>query len=540
VSSGMDNIIRKNISIAVVVLLSSFIIGCKTPHKPDVLADLGNTVGTLVEVILPEYISVEGYGLVGGLKGTGSSECPAEVRSYLSRYIMKQLPEGSVSQTNQLINSLNTAVVLVEGIMPIEDAQSNYFDLKVTALQGTQTTSLENGWLFTSELKVVGSFGIKTDVLADAEGPVFINQIDDSELDRRTGRILAGGKILREYKIVLILHKSDYELTHIIRNRLNQRFGPNVANAVMAGRVEIIVPDRYKYEKSKFISMVKSMYLTETPEVVQRRINVLAEQLSVSPQIDDYEFALETIGRQSLGALGVLLGLSDEHVRLRAARCMINLGNDSGLEILRQVAMNRNSDYRVEAIEAIAKASKKVEAASVIQRLLYDEDFGIRLTAYEQLRKLNDFVVKREAVGRSFFLEQITQAEKKEIYVTRSGRPRILLFGTPLYCDKGIFIQSKNGEITINSPPGQEYVSLIRKHLGLEGGFSQMRSSFELGDIIRTLCEEPPGEDEEIRGGLGVSYADMIAILKQMCDKGAIDAAFHAGHLPKNSLNIKK
>jgi hypothetical protein len=266
----------------------------------------------------------------------------------------------------------------------------------------------------------------------------------------------------------------------------------------------------------------------------------LAEQLAVSPQIDDYEFALETIGRQSLGTLAALLGISDEHVRLRAARCMINLGNDSGLEILRQIAMNRNSDYRIEAIEAIAKASKKEEAASVIQRLLYDNNFKIRLAAYEQLRKLNDFVVEREAVGRSFYLEQITQAEKKEIYVTRSGRPRIVLFGTPLYCDKGVFIQSKNGEITINSPQDQEYVSLIRKNPGLEGGFSQMRSSFELSDIIRTLCEEPSGEDEEIRGGLGVSYADMITILKQMCDRGAVIATFHAGPLPKNDLNIKK
>ena len=536
----MHKINRKIFSLTVIILLTGLIAGCKTPDKESPLSDLGPTIGSLAEVILPESISVEGYGLVGGLNRTGSSECPAEVRSYLSRYIMKQLPEGDISQTNQLINSLNTAAVSIEGIMPVESAQSNYFDIKVTALQGTQTTSLENGWLFTSEMKVIGSFGIKTDVLANAEGPVFTNEIDDTEINPRTGYILAGGRILKDYEIVILLRNADYELTNIIRNRLNQRFGPSIANAVMAGRVELIVPDRYKYEKRKFISMVKSMYLSETPEITQRRINVLAEQLAISPQTDEYEFALETIGRQSLGALTALLGLSDEHVRLRAARCMINLGNDSGLEILRQIALNRNSDYRIEAIKAIANASKKEEAASIIQRLLYGEDFKIRLAAYEQLRKMNDFVVKYEAVGRSFYLEQIAQAGKKEIYVTRSGRPRIVLFGTPLYCDKGIFIQSKNGEITINSPPDQEYVSLIRKHPGFEGGFSQMRSSFELGDIIRTLCEEPAGEDEEIGVGLGVSYADMIAILKQMCDRGAVIAAFHAGPLPKNDLNIKK
>jgi hypothetical protein len=32
----------------------------------------------------------------------------------------------------------------------------------------------------------------------------------------------------------------------------------------------------------------------------------------------------------------------------------------------------------------------------------------------------------------------------------------------------------------------------------------------------------------------------MIALLKQMCDKGAVKAEFHAGPLPKINLFIKK
>ena len=61
----------------------------------------------------------------------------------------------------------------------------------------------------------------------------------------------------------------------------------------------------------------------------------------------------------------------------------------------------------------------------------------------------------------------------------------------------------------------------------------QLKSSFDLTDIIMTLCEEPSTKDKQERQGLGVSYSDMIALLKQMCDKGVISAEFRAGPLSK-------
>ena len=41
-------------------------------------------------------------------------------------------------------------------------------------------------------------------------------------------------------------------------------------------------------------------------------------------------------------------------------------------------------------------------------------------------------------------------------------------------------------------------------------------------------------------GGLGVSYSAMIALVKQLSDKGAISAEFRAGLMPKIGVNIKK
>ena len=122
---------------------------------------------------------------------------------------------------------------------------------------------------------------------------------------------------------------------------------------------------------------------------------------------------------------------------------------------------------------------------------------------------------------------------RKAIFVSRSGQPRIVLFGGQIECNEGIFVRSSDGNITINAPSGQSYVSVIRKHPRRPDVIIQLKSSFELSDIIRTLGEKPKEDNKPGKGGLGVPYADVIALLKLMCDKGAVEVEFWAGALPK-------
>jgi len=212
---------------------------------------------------------------------------------------------------------------------------------------------------------------------------------------------------------------------------------------------------------------------------------------------------------------------------------MLNLGSDAGLATLREIAMDKGSAYRVEALESITTGARRNDAVRISQRLLRDDDFDMRLAAYEQLRKLDDIAVSQEVIADNFYLEQIVQTPYKSIFVSRSGQPRIVLFGAPIRCRDGVFVRSADGNITIDAPAGQEYVSVIRKHPFRPNVIPQLKSSFELDDIIRILCGKPLEEGERGRGGLGVSYADVIAFLKRMCDKGAVKAEFLAGPLPK-------
>ncbi|OHB59679.1 MAG: hypothetical protein A2167_00665 [Planctomycetes bacterium RBG_13_46_10] len=531
----MNPDVIKKICLWETLFVACFTCGCnilsanrRSKAQVSVAAEFGATIGTLADVVVPPAIPLEGYGLVGGLNGTGSAECSPPIRAYLKQYILTQLPERM--NIDKFIESLDTAVVRVEGILPAAASKNQPFDVRVTTLPGTQTISLENGWLYGTELVLAGTFGASTKALAKAEGPLFMDKIETSPANTRLAYVLGGGKVAAENNINLVLRKSDFKITSLIRNRLDERFGYGTAKAVSPRVIELNIPVKYKGQKQKFADLARTLYLDNLPDSSQERIKALIKRLIISKDKNEYEIALEAIGNESLNELSALLNSSsDEQIRLRAARCMLNLGSDRSLPALREIAMNRNSAYRLEALEAIATGGRRDDIASISRRLLRDPDFDIRLAAYEQLQNISDIAVTQKFVARSFYLEQTAQTDYKTVFVSRSGLPKIVLFGAPITCSNSIFVQSADGNITINASPGDDYVTLIRKHPRRPGVMLQLKSSFDLASIILTLCDEPLAKDKQEHQGLGVSYSDMIALLKQMCDKGVIPAEFRAG-----------
>jgi hypothetical protein len=541
----MNVICRKTVPLIVLLLIVYFLGGCggrggTTAQDFAFPPELGATIGSLVRVIVPEPIPVRGFGLVVGLEDTGSSECPPNIRAYLRQYILKQIPPKTELNADEFINSSRTAVVSVEGEIPAIASKNEYFNVKVTALPSTQTTSLDGGSLLRADLRMSDNLGLKTRVIADVEGPVYIDKIDDGKINKRSGYILAGGKVLNEYKVILALNKPDFITANRIRNLINGRFGDDVAKAAFSDRIDLIVPPQYKQTKQRFISIVTAMYLEQGPKNNQERIRTYVDRLSASVYPDSSEIALEAIGKECLGELGVLLDSPDEKVRFHAARCMLNLGSDAGLATLRRIAYDKDSAYRIEAIESIAFGARRNDAVAILRTLLRDDDFKIMLAAYEQLRRLDDISITQEFIGRNFYLERVVQTDHKAVFVSRSGQPRIVIFGAPITCSGNIFIQSADGDVIINAPASQKYITIIRKHPKRPGVIAQMRSSFEISDIVKVLCNEPPDEESKQRGGLGVSYADAAALLMQICDMGVAKAEFHAGPMPKIDLNIKK
>jgi flagellar basal body P-ring protein FlgI len=145
----MNTIARKKVLLTGALLIACMAGGCPERRRYSAAAqgsatvDLGPTIASVATIHVPESATVEGYGVVGGLKGTGSAECPPPIRTYLARQIRQQLPAGATLNIEEFLNSPDSAAVLVEGIIPAMPLKNEYFDLKVTALASTQTTSLD-------------------------------------------------------------------------------------------------------------------------------------------------------------------------------------------------------------------------------------------------------------------------------------------------------------------------------------------------------------------------------------------------------------
>ena len=96
-----------------------FVFGCDSESKTDDSMDgpvpLNDTIGALAEFYDFGAIAVRGFGLVGNLNGTGSSECPPELRTELIKYITQKSTGIDGVNPNLIINSMDTAVVEIHG-----------------------------------------------------------------------------------------------------------------------------------------------------------------------------------------------------------------------------------------------------------------------------------------------------------------------------------------------------------------------------------------------------------------------------------------
>jgi uncharacterized protein YjeT (DUF2065 family) len=128
----------------------------------DVEPILRGTVASETIMVGYQPTVVRGYGLVVGLEGTGSRLMPAEVRAQMIREMSRRgigshaYGAGELSP-EAMLNSEDTAVVVVEGVIPAGAPKDTAFDVRVVAIPGSGTTSLEGGRLYTTDSSIRSS-----------------------------------------------------------------------------------------------------------------------------------------------------------------------------------------------------------------------------------------------------------------------------------------------------------------------------------------------------------------------------------------------
>jgi flagellar basal body P-ring protein FlgI len=518
--------------------------GCGNPHKgpaaTEVNTEEGVQIGDLAD--LPELVpaQVEGYGIVAGLGQNGSAECPVDVLEYLKRYTRIMMPDIK-GNPEDFIRSLDTAVVKVTGEIKPGTVKGGRFDVAVKPIQGSQTRSLAGGQLYTMEMRPPGKALGGGEVLANAGGPIFIDPIAPVR-DNRSGYVLSGGAAEQDYPLLLRLKKADYRMVAALRNRVIQRFGPETATAQNEDILTLMPPQKFAGRQREFVTLVKALYIIESDELNKRRIEILTKRLEDGQDIPRTEAALIGIGRLAAPEVGKLTASSNEEVRLHAAKIMLSYREYRALEPLRAILYDTKSKFRMDALRAISEWAPDEQTGGILSRLVNDEDMPLRLAAEDELLRCHSPLVERMNVGGKFFLELVTCKGPSLIYVTRSGAPRIIIFGRDMAVNGDVFITAADGSLTITSEITSNMVTIIRSRRAETGVVGRpLESSRLVADVVRTMSSSPELEGEKVKlTGLNIAYSDTLEAVKTLCDKGCIKATFVAGPMGVTATSVDR
>ena len=510
------------------------------------------TIASVCELTGYAGVRIEGVSLVYGLAGTGSSESPPSIRKYLTNSLRKvddaermgREYEGLTAE--QIIDSRNTAVVQVSGLIPAGSPKGSPFDIELSALAATQTTSLQGGRLLDAELQIVvpGRQGrwVRGRPTAIAAGAVFINPFTLSKrkgtkADPRKGVVLGGGRSILDRRIELTIVRPDYRLARQIQQRINTRFaqkdGSKVADATRQ-RVKINVPEEYRNDHNHFVSLLMSLYLRDSrpfEELKLKELDSFARQGGT-----DYEqisLAWEGIGRGSLEFLEPLYSDFDGEAAFYAARTAVNLGDRKAIDTLIKIAHDQDHPRRIEAVESLGGICRRdLPARAALDEMLDDENDMLRLRAYEAIRRVGSEKIRAQRLPGGLRLESVQSCQKNLLAVTSTLESRIVIMGPTLRCNENIFYETQDGTVMINAQPGDSQIQITRR-MPSSRGYISAKCGFLLSDLVYTLAMPIDSQDDQYRPGCGLTFSQIAGILHDICLIDKMVPAQFVLHRPK-------
>jgi len=509
---------------------------------------LRDTIGEQVWVEGLRTMRVVGYGLVVGLGDRGSTDCPREVRERLLKDLylrpeFRRAGSGSNQPTPEMmIEDPDTAVVVIQGEIPAGATSGARFDVEVSALPGTQTTSLRGGWLYACELDIYRMMSPQTAItgqaLGRAEGPVFLNPFSEkadaaTRTTERIGRVVGGGVVTQDRRVRLVLMRPSYGSARRVADVINGRFhgSHKIAEPLSPSYVQLEVPRDYAADPKYFIDLVQHLYLSQAPGTTDLKTRQLADEI-VKPEAPYVDIALawEGIGKGCLPTVSKLYSHQVRAVRYHAARTGLRLGDDAAVEVVAEQASDENSPYRLGAIAALGRADTISRAARPLLALLDDADPDVRIAAYEALVERDDPEIETRRLGRgNFTVDLVPSRGENLIYARRNEERRIALLGDGIRLDAPLFYRHPSGELTLNAFESDQEVTVLHKERRTGRLAPEKRAGLSLPELLVLLGNAPP-KYAEAPGGLGIDYSTVVHMLRELCETRVLNARFMLEH----------
>ncbi|MBU0640410.1 MAG: flagellar basal body P-ring protein FlgI [Planctomycetes bacterium] len=512
---------------------------------------LSGTIGSYAALGSVDTTLVRGFGLVIGLGDAGSSDCPTSVREHLIDYFNKRIAAGRPTgyrprfSPQRLIDSRDTAVVEILGMVPPGAPRNTRFDLQVEAIAGTETRSLHGGLLLPSELRlydvaVSGKGMLSGATVAYAHGPVFTNPFvsdprSTTASDPRRGFVLGGGRTTDERNARLLLMEPSYSMARRIERRINQRFGhsPKVAESISRGNLVLHTPPQYADKPDLFIRLAPYLYLQDHVSFTERKMRELVD-LAARPEADCERIALvwEGIGRTTIPQIQPLYTHESPALSFHAARTGLRLRDVTALPIVAEIAANPEQPYRLLAIRELGECHYP-QAAVKLAPLLDDDDQEVRIAAYDALLSQRHPRVRTVRFPNALdpnelnlILDVIETSGRPLIYVRRTRAPRVAVFGERMPLVLPVFYNHPEDCVTINARNETDDDVTVFSRAPRSGLSEKIVIPPRVVDLIVALADVPEKDEADRLRGIGLTYSQVVQVLATLCQDGTIPAEF--------------
>jgi hypothetical protein len=511
------------------------------------------TIGSLTTTRGYQPMVVAGYGLVVNLRGTGSAECPPQLR----QWFINELTRGGFGSASygfeyltpeQVLASNQTAVVLVEGIIPPGGTTGTDFDVAVAAV-GSETTSLEGGVLYSTEMRYGGAYPgqPQSRPMARASGPLFLNPFirgerinpEDRPDDPRVARVLNGATLLNDMGLGLVLNQPNHIMAGRIRDRLNGRFpqGPGdkfpLANPKSPEFIQLTVLRRFQTNPRHMLGVINHLYLNPTPSFTREKAPQLAEMLrdpANHRHAESVALVWEGMARPVLSAIEPYYTDPEPVVQLTALTAGARLGDMATMEPLAKLAGSNRGEVVERAAELLGHLLVQHPRSGPLRQIHYEllscDDVLARMWAVDALSSVgDDAVVHRrfyDGSDRLKFELTLVNSDKPLIYVTRQGTPRVVIFNKMLGFHYPLFMSLWEDRLMVRSTGENEGVSVYFSPTREAGGRKE-KIAPAVGSLVYLLAYRP--EQDDTTTGFNLSYSQVVRVLHELCEQDLVEGS---------------
>ena len=501
--------------------------------KPDKTQYRVSYVGDYASPHYMHRVGIDGYGLVCNLRGTGAPMPPGPEREVM----LKELQRRNVDRPNELLDSKDTAVVRLEGILLPGVQEGDRFDVRVSTSPGSEVTSLRGGYLLRTTLQEQGfidSFSLRRGfALADVEGPVMLNPSigeNSNPMELTYGKILGGGVVRKDRPIYLLAkeeHISEFN-TKRIADQINKRFftrskgkTEGVATAKTDKLVELRIHPTYKDNIERYMAVLLSVVCYETTEQRGKRIEELKQSVLVPKTAQDSALKLEALGKPGVEPLLAGLESADPEIRFYCAESLAFLDNVQAVKPLAEIAKTEPA-FRVRALGALSSMRNDLEAEAALREMLNENSAETRYGAFRALWQRNpyDLAIRGETLGSresaSLFNYHVLNTKGAPmIHATYNKRPELVLFGTDIYLQQPFTLDAGNF-IFVNGATTPNEVKVSRL-----GTLQSRLVTPRLDEVIKAVVD------------LGGTYPDIVQMLLEAQAQKALPCRIEIDKLPQ-------